>query len=140
MIDKLRVKVVAGVLVVFLIGMVIGALGTSLFIARRARQLAEGSNTVRKTWFFRRLDHQLRLTDAQKPAVREVLEQSEEEVRVLLSQSLKEFSDLMLRRNDALKPLLTPEQQEKLDAMSQRMHRFLPENLSTTEPAPTPGQ
>lgn len=138
MIDKLKVKVVAGVLVVFLIGMVIGALGASLLIARRASQFAESSSTVRKTWFFRRLDHQLRLTDAQKPAVHAVLEQSEEDVRILLSQALQEFSDLMRRRNEELKPILTSEQQAKLEAMSQRMHRFLPENPFTTEQTPTP--
>lgn len=126
MLNKIKVKAIAGILVVFFLGMLIGALGTTAFIFRKFRQFTVGGTHERRTMFMRQLNRQLKLTDAQKPEVRKILEATEEEVHELLQDSLAEFAAIMQRRNEELKPILTPEQQQKLDEMFARMQRHWP--------------
>lgn len=133
MLNKTKVKAIAGILVVFLLGTIIGTLGTTAFIFRTMRRFTtEGINTQR-TWFMRRLDRQVRLTDEQKPQAKAILEQTEEDVHQLLQRSMAEFADILQHRDEELKTILTPEQQQKLDEMTGRMQRFLPPHVPITD-------
>lgn len=133
MLNKMKVKAIAGILVVFVLGALVGALGTTAFVVRKMRQFALEGTHERQTWAMRRLHRQLRLTNAQKPEVQKILKQAEEEVHDLLQDSLAEFIDIVRRRNARLKPLLTPEQQQKLDEMFERMQRHWPVSSPSDE-------
>jgi predicted PurR-regulated permease PerM len=132
MINKLKIKAIAGILVVFLIGVIIGALGTGIFIRRQIRQFTAEKGSL-QTFFMRRLDRELKLTEAQKPEVAKILEQVGVDLRQFLQNSQTEFRTIMDKRNAQLKEILTPEQQHKLDVMAARIHKrwethTLPEN------------
>jgi Spy/CpxP family protein refolding chaperone len=121
--NKTKLKVIAGILVVFLLGAIIGALGTGVFVVHRIRRFAEGGPALQKTWFMKRLTRRLHLTDAQKPEVEKILDQTEKDVSTFMQKSLSEFAEIMERRNAQLKEILTPEQQKELDEMFERFHK-----------------
>jgi len=121
--NKTKLKVIAGILVVFLLGTIIGALGTGIFVIHRMRQFTRGEPALRKTWFMKRLTRRLDLTDAQQPEAAKILDQTEEEIHEFMQKSLSEFAEIMQRRNTQLKEILNPEQQKKLDEMFERFHK-----------------
>lgn len=120
--NRTKIKAIAGILIVFLIGVVIGILGTGIFIRRQLRQFGTEEHSF-GNFFMRRLSRNLKLTDAQKPEVEKILKSTEVEMRELLQNSMDEFAEIMQRRNAQLKELLTPEQQEKLDELLERMRK-----------------
>jgi Spy/CpxP family protein refolding chaperone len=122
MMNKMKVKAIAGIIIVFLLGAVIGALGTGIFIGHKFRQFGKGEYAFGK-FFMRRLNRELKLTDAQKPEVEKILGETEVEIRTLLHNSMAEFVEIMQRRNAQLKKILDPEQQEKLAEMFERMQK-----------------
>ena len=123
MMNKMKLKVIAGILVVFLLGTIIGALGTGVFVMRKMRQFAKEGPTLQKEWFMKRLTRRLDLTEAQQPEVANILDQTEEEINEFMQKSFSEFTEIMQRRNVQLKEILTPEQQKKLDEMFERFHK-----------------
>lgn len=120
MLNKMKIKVVAGVLVVFLCGLLLGALGTSLVVARQIKKFAEGGASARRTWIMRRLNRQLHLTETQRQAVQQIVDRTEEEISNLLRRAMSEFAEILRRQNAEIRPLLTPEQQQKLDSMAKQ--------------------
>ena len=127
MLNTMKVKVVAGVLIVFLVGMLFGAVGTSAFIVRKMRHYVEGTADIRHPWLMRRLSRQLQFTAEQKPQVQSILEKSEVEIRQLVQRSLLEFKEIMERQRAELRPVLTPEQQIQLDKhFGHLQHHWMP--------------
>jgi Spy/CpxP family protein refolding chaperone len=120
--NKVKIKVIAGILVVFLLGVIIGALGAGIFIEHKIRQFGTSEHALSK-FFMRRLTRELKLTDAQKPEVAKILDQTDQEIRELLQKSFAEFAAIMQHRNTQLKAILTPEQQKKLDELTEQMQQ-----------------
>lgn len=120
MINKMKLNVIAGVLVVFIAGMVLGGLVTTGFLFNKMRHFAEGSGTIRHRWLMLRMSRELDLTAEQKPRIQRILTESEQEMMQLLQRSLTEFAAIMKRQRADLKTVLTPEQQAKFDQTFER--------------------
>lgn len=121
--NPVKIKAIAGILVIFLLGVILGGLVTGMFIRHKFRQFESGQSSVFNTFFLRKLTRDLKLTESQKPAVEKVLENTEFDVRNMLQNSRREFIAIMQRRNEQLKPILTPEQQQQLDAIQQHIQQ-----------------
>lgn len=119
--NRMKIKIIAGILVVFSLGVIIGALGAGIFIHRGMRQFIGGERLPLQGFFMRRLTRELKLTDEQKPKVQQILKASEAEMREFLQHSHAEFEKIMQRQNAQLKEILTPVQQKKLDEMFEQM-------------------
>ncbi len=134
MINTMKLKVIAGVLVVFVAGMLLGGLVTTGFIFHKMRQFTEGSGTLRDRWLMRRLSRQLDITSEQKPHVQRILNESEDEITQLLQRSLTEFAAIMERQKDELKTVLTEEQQSRLEKNFGRLrNHWMPPKLIKEE-------
>ena len=120
--NMLKVKTIAGILAVFLLGVIIGILGTGIFIRHSFRHFGEDEHSFRKV-FMQRLTRELKLTEAQKPEVEKIVGDTAAEMRKLFQNSLTEFAQLMQRRNAKLKEILTPAQQQKLDEIQEQMQK-----------------
>ncbi|HOP47266.1 MAG TPA: hypothetical protein PK874_06350 [Desulfobacteraceae bacterium] len=120
--NKIKIKAIAGVIIVFFLGTIIGALGTGIFIRHKIRQFTSGEHSFQYL-MMRRLSRELKLTDEQIPEVREIVAQSAEEMRKLFKNSHSEFIKIMERKNTRLKEVLTPDQQKQLDNMFERIQR-----------------
>ena len=120
--NKIKVKAIAGVIIVFFLGAIIGALGTGIFVRHKIRQFTAGEHSFQYL-LMKRLTRELKLTDEQIPKVKEIVGQSEGEVRQFFRNSHADFIKIMHRKNTRLKEVLTPDQQKKLDSMFDRIQK-----------------
>ncbi len=124
--SKITVKAVAGVIVVFVLGVITGVLGTGLVIRHGIREFAERAPDRHRDVLMRRLTRELTLTDAQRPQAEAIVQSGGQEIRRLLQQSHTDFSEIMQRKTAELKTILTPEQQQRLDRMLERLQKRWP--------------
>lgn len=124
--SKLTVKAIAGVCVVFVLGVITGVLGTGIVVRRGIRQFVERAPDAHRSILMRRLTRELQLTEAQRPQVEAIVQSGGQEIRALMQQSHTDFSAIMQRRTAELKALLTPEQQQQLDRMVERLQQRWP--------------
>ena len=120
--NKTKIKVIAGVLVVFLLGVVTGVLGTGIVIRHGIRKFTHRSpDSSHTSLFMKKLSRELNLTEAQKPDVEKIVKEAEVEIRDMIRNSRDEFAKIMQQGHVQLRELLTPEQQQQLDEMFTRM-------------------
>ena len=113
-------KLWSGLAVLFLSGVLIGALSTGLFMKHSLeRSLHQGEPGVRHL-VMNRLTRQLNLTESQKEYAEKVLCRTQSELRRLRQSHRPEFEEVMQRAIVDFKKELTPEQQRKLDTMYER--------------------
>jgi len=119
--NKTQLKVVAGVLAIFLLGIIIGGLGAGIYLRRRVEQFALKAPKDHKEIFMERLSRELALAESQKSDVERIVSNTEIEIRQLLQDSRIKFEEITARRNAELKAILTPEQYQMLEKMEQRI-------------------
>jgi len=133
--NKTKLKAIAGILVVFVLGVALGVLGTGIYVRRSIRRFIEHDPADRhKDLLMERLIQELDLTEQQKPRVEQIVTAAQDDLEQFLLQSRQEFSAIMQRRNAQLKEILTPAQQHKLDEMFARMEK----RWRRPPPPPTP--
>ncbi|MEE4608193.1 MAG: hypothetical protein V2L15_04845 [Desulfobacteraceae bacterium] len=115
-----RWKTVAGVLLIFMLGGLIGSLTTGWVLKHRHPMFRKDPES-RVAFFMKRLSDRLELTEAQKPEVEVVVRQIDERMRAHFRKQRVEMRQLLDRESEAIKPLLTPAQQEKFELYRQEI-------------------
>ena len=108
-----RLKVWLVLLVVFVLGSVTGAALTGLYRSRASGDLRE--RTMHE--HFEKMRRELNLTDQQTTQVRAILDETRNEYRALRSELKPRFEEPRQKARARIRALLTPEQQQKFDAM-----------------------
>lgn len=121
--NKTKLKIVLGVMTIFLLGLVIGSLGSGIYLKRRVEQFTKRAPKERKSLMMAQLSRELDLNEAQKPQVRKIIDASESEIRQFIQQSRIAFDALIERRNVELKAILTDKQYRRLQVMEKRMRK-----------------
>ncbi len=119
--NKTQLKVLAGVLAIFLLGGIIGGLGAGIYLRHRVEQFARKAPKDHKEILMERLSRELGLTESQKPDVERIVSTTEIEIRQLLQESRIKFTEITARRNAEMKAILTLDQYHKLENMEQRI-------------------
>ena len=134
------VKMIAGVLLVFVLGVLAGISGAQFYLKDRIGPPPD--LRAKKAFFLKRLARELDLTVAQKAAVGQLIEQHAARVEPVLQDHFREMETLMDEGIGAIKNELTPEQQRKLDALRERFerrhHRRLKKMFSGEPPGKRP--
>lgn len=128
-----KAKAIAGIVAVFLLGVIVGILSSSIFIGHKIRQFGTGESSFQKI-FMKQLIRELDLTEAQQPGAQKIVDEAEIEMHAFFKNSLAAFTNIMEARNAKLKTILTPEQQKKLNAFSERIQKRWPK----LHPPPAP--
>ncbi|GAK51517.1 hypothetical protein U14_02762 [Candidatus Moduliflexus flocculans] len=123
---KLTIKAVAGVIVVFLLGVATGIIGTGIAVRHGIRELTERAPDTHRNIVMRRLTRELKLTKTQLPQVETIVQSGGQEIRNLLYQSHNEFAAILQRKTTEMKAILTPEQQQQLDRILERLQKRWP--------------
>jgi BMFP domain-containing protein YqiC len=113
-----RWKTVAGVVLIFMLGGLIGSLTTG-WVLKRRHPLFRKDPETRVAYIMQRLSDRLDLTEAQKPEVEAVVRQIDERMRDRFKQQRAEMRRLLEHETEALMPLLTPVQREKFELYRQ---------------------
>jgi hypothetical protein len=112
---------VLGLIVLFSSGVVVGALGTGIYYRQTGRHVfAESPPAVRKL-VMKKLVRELDLTEAQKVRIEEKVREVQEELWEFRKQHQREIEAIFARGIAQMKPELSPDQQQKLDAFYERL-------------------
>ncbi len=101
---------------VFLLGSVTGAALTGLIRSRASGNRAESHERAMNER-FEKMRTELSLTDQQTTSVRAILDETRNEYHALRAELKPRFEEPRQRARAKIRALLTPEQQQKFDAM-----------------------
>ena len=111
-------KTIAAVVLVFLLGMAAGGLLTAKLIQRRARQWVAGPPPgAASELVVNRLTRQLRLDATQREQIREIVRDSQQEMRALYRQVRPQAQEILGRSENHIRDILRPEQRETYDRL-----------------------
>ena len=106
-----RLKVWLVLVVVFVLGSITGAALTGLYRSR------SGSERSERNTRFEKMRTELKLTDEQTKAVSAILDETRNEYRALRTELRPRFEEPRLKARAKMRALLSPEQQQKFDAI-----------------------
>jgi len=110
-------KAVAGVLLVFLLGVAAGGIGVYRFHRHRMDRFFRGEPGAVSGFLVQRLSRELDLDAQQKTRVEAIVRRSEEEMRTLRQQFRPQFEEILSRGRKEIRAELRPDQQQRFDAM-----------------------
>ena len=113
---RTRLKIWLVLLGVFVLGCVTGAALTGLYRSRASGDRSEAREKAMHER-FENMRRELNLTDEQTTAVRAILDETREEYRTLRTELRPRFEEPRQKARTRIRALLTPEQQQRFDAM-----------------------
>lgn len=113
-------KLITGITLIFLLGALIGSLGTGLFLHNRP---GSRKPEALKMAVMKRLVRQLDLTADQKPRVETIVDQLQEKTRNHFNKTRQEMRAIIAQGIARIKKELNPDQQKKLDTLHERFKR-----------------
>ena len=118
-----KLKLVAGVILIFLVGALTGALGTGIYFKNRMERFSAGGPPprLRKVLVMKRLSKELDLTEQQRHAFEKIVEESEVKILALRRQYLPEIKAIMDRSFELMKDKLNSKQQKRLEELKERL-------------------
>jgi hypothetical protein len=112
---RTTLKVWLVLLVVFVLGSVTGAALTGLYRSRAGGGAEARERAMHER--FEKMRTELKLTDQQTTSVRTILDETRNEYRALRKELRPRFEEPRTKARTRIRALLTPEQQQKFDAM-----------------------
>jgi Spy/CpxP family protein refolding chaperone len=109
-----RIKIWLVLVAVFALGAVTGVALTSLYRSRTGGSEAREKAARER---FEKMRTELSLTDQQTQSVRAILDETRNEYRALRTELKPRFEEPRQKARARIRALLTPEQQQKFDAM-----------------------
>lgn len=113
--NHVKLKMTAGILLIFFLGIAAGALGTHIYQKHRIERIVRGPAAFLFPRFMEKIGHDLGLTPEQGKKVAEILGDLEESLFEFREKHAGELGAIIDRHFQRLKAALSPEQQEKLE-------------------------
>jgi Spy/CpxP family protein refolding chaperone len=113
---RTTLKIWLVLLAVFVLGSVTGAALTGLYRSRAAGGGAEARERAMHER-FEKMRSELNLTDQQTTSVRAILDETRNEYRALRTELRPRFEEPRMKARARIRALLTPDQQQKFDAL-----------------------
>jgi uncharacterized protein YneF (UPF0154 family) len=117
-----RWKVVVGVLLVFVFGMLAGAIVTHRIYQRRLHHLMSGPPAVRQ-FMVRAMTRELRLTPAQRVEVDSAIHDAQLELQTIRKEVQPQVEDILHRAEDRIRKQLDVSQREKFDRFVEQQEK-----------------
>ena len=119
--NRTKIKLVAGIVALFIIGGVIGLLGDRLYMEHKLRRLTEFNSEQRKAYILQKYTKELHLTEAQQVEIRKIIDEKSDEIAQNTQRYKEDIDKIRQRYDERIKALLNPEQRELYDEMKQRI-------------------
>lgn len=118
-----KIKLVTGLILVFLVGAFAGALGTQVYNSyRMERLISYDSSLNRRTELLRQgLSKRLDLTEEQQKNISKILWESQDMIVGIRMKYLPEIKEISDQSLELMKAQLNPEQKEKLEALHKKL-------------------
>ena len=119
-----RVKLVAGICLVFLLGVLVGTLGTGLYFKYRIDRFGPGRHPPRvKEHLLKKLTNELDLTKEQAVEIEVIITSTRNKMDEIREKHLPEIKKIADQSFELMKEKLRPEQIEKLDKLLEKFKR-----------------
>jgi len=106
-------KAIAGVLLIFILGAVTGALVTHMVHQRNFAAFMHGGPRMREEFIVTELNRELQLDDRQQGLIRGIVQETHAAIREMRGQMRPKVEILLEQGNHRISEILTPAQQEK---------------------------
>jgi hypothetical protein len=119
-------KVILATLAIFSAGLVIGGLGVRQLLQPAQQETIRRAGPMPvplRNEYIQNLGRELRMSDQQRGAVSNVVQQSQDRVRHLHDRIAPDVRDEVRRTRQEIRALLTPEQQRQFDELPRRRLR-----------------
>ena len=113
----------SGVAVVFLCGLLVGIVATTVYQDYQRHQKEERGLAGLKQRVMKHLARELRLSGEQQQAIDPIVTQAERELLRLRMAQQPRLEETLDRTTAAIKTQLSPDQQSKLDELYAKLHR-----------------
>jgi len=118
----IRWKLISGLLLVFVLGILVGSLGTGFYLQHRLAPFMKEPR-ARKTFIMKRLSKELNLTSDQKAKIDPIVEQMIEKRREYYLKNRPEIKTIMDQGFAQIREELNEDQKKKLDGLREKFHR-----------------
>jgi hypothetical protein len=116
-------KLIAGITLVFIVGGLVGSIGTRVYIKHHILSLLTDSK-VRNAHFMKGLSKALNLTQDQKIKIGKIIEQMEQQRREFSFNHWPEIEKILNEGYLQIRKQLDNDQQKKLDALRENFERL----------------
>jgi len=119
--NKMRVAV--AILLVFMLGVLAGTLGSRLYTKYRITRFVERGHEARAELLLQKLTHELDLTEVQRSKIGAILRNSQEKLHRVDKKYRPEIKKVIDEDFRLIKELLNDEQQKKLDLFFEKFKK-----------------
>jgi len=117
-----RWKLISGLLLVFVLGVLAGSFGTRIYLKDRFEHLRKDPK-ARQAFIMRKLSKELELTPDQKIKVEKIVEQMGEKRREFFLKNRPEIKKIMDEGFAQIRKELNSDQQKKLDVLREEFEK-----------------
>ncbi|MCB2148652.1 MAG: hypothetical protein KQI81_19390 [Deltaproteobacteria bacterium] len=118
-------KAIAGILLIFILGGLVGSLGTGMVVKQRIKRFADPKRPPPPIYFLQRQLRQMSLSADQEGKITPILDRMHAGFLALLEKSRPEFDRLFDSHVQEIREQLDASQQEQLDATVQKIKAHL---------------
>jgi ATP-dependent Lon protease len=117
-----RWKLISGVVLVFVLGVLVGSMGTGLYVKHRFVP-SKRDPKARKAFIMEKLSKELDLTQSQKTRIGKIVSQMVDRRREYFVKRRPEIKRIMDHGFSQIRKELNSDQQKKLDALRERFEK-----------------
>ena len=129
--NKLRVW--AGILLVFLLGTLAGSLTTGIYLKHRIERFVKGGRPPIKMVLMKKLSHELDLAERQRVEIEEILDQLQTKLLDLRRKHRPELEKLFDHNFGLIREKLNSEQKKRFDEIREELRRRRPFRRKKTQ-------
>lgn len=130
-------KLVIGVVLVLVLGLLIGSMGTGLYMKRRLPPPRKDPSEMR-AFILERFSRKLDLTEDQRVRFKVIIDQVGERLDEHFRKTHSELGGIVEPGFSQMREVLGPDQQERFDALIERLERHRKERPKHGPPGPSP--
>jgi len=116
-----RWNLVLGLVALFLSGVLVGTLGTAIYFKQTMGHIFGESQPAVRKLVMKKLVRELDLTETQRVRIEEIVGEIQAELWEFRKQHQREIEGILARGIAQMKPELSADQQQKLDALFERL-------------------
>lgn len=128
-----KLKVWAGIVLVFLLGTLAGSLATGIYFKHRIERFSKGERPPIKVVLMKKLSHELDLTETQRVEIEEILDQLQAKLLDLRRKHRPEFEKLFDHSFGSIREKLNSEQKKEFDEIREELRRRRPFRRKKTQ-------
>jgi Spy/CpxP family protein refolding chaperone len=130
-------KLVVGVALVFVLGLLAGSMGTGLYMKNRFPPPKKDPSEMR-AFILERFSQKVDLTEEQKKKFKVIIDQVGEKLDEHFRKTHSEIGKIVEPGFSQMREVLSPDQQEKFDELIERIERHRKEGPKHGPPGPPP--